>query len=165
VSQPTLSPDERDALRAVVRQVLRDALPDGLAGPGPQSPADDTDPLVGRSLHDTSVAAGGAGAAESVVLRSDADLQAFVGRLLALFENPKKRADLRAGRLRFTLATSSVPGQPVPTRRIEKGAVTETQVKDAARAGASLVLGRRAVLTPLARDRARALGVTVEKES
>jgi hypothetical protein len=49
-------------------------------------------------------------------------------------------------------------------RRIERGAVTERMVRDAARAGERLVLGRGAVLTPLARDRARADGVEIEKE-
>ena len=51
-----------------------------------------------------------------------------------------------------------------PARRIEHGAVTEKVVRDAARAGQRLVLGPRAVLTPLARDRARASGVPIEKE-
>ena len=37
-------------------------------------------------------------------------------------------------------------------------------IRDAARAGQRLVLGRGAVLTPLARDRARASGVQIEKE-
>jgi hypothetical protein len=49
-------------------------------------------------------------------------------------------------------------------QRVEKGAVTERTVAAAAQAGASLVLGPRAVLTPLARDKARALGVPVRKE-
>jgi hypothetical protein len=49
-------------------------------------------------------------------------------------------------------------------RRVEKGAVTERMVAAAARDGAALVLGPRAVLTPLARDKARALGVPVQKE-
>ena len=49
-------------------------------------------------------------------------------------------------------------------QRIEKGAVTERMVAAAAKAGAALVLGPRAVLTPLARDKARALGVPVQKE-
>jgi len=49
-------------------------------------------------------------------------------------------------------------------RRIERGAVTEVVVMAAARAGERLVLGRGAVLTPLARDRARASGVPIEKE-
>jgi len=35
---------------------------------------------------------------------------------------------------------------------------------DAAAAGARLVLAPRAVLTPMARDRARSLGVEIEKE-
>jgi hypothetical protein len=51
-----------------------------------------------------------------------------------------------------------------PARRIERGAVTEKVVRDAARAGERLVLGRGAVLTPLARDRARASGVEITKE-
>ena len=49
-------------------------------------------------------------------------------------------------------------------QRVEKGAVTERMVAAAAKAGAALVLGPRAVLTPLAKDKARALGVPVQKE-
>jgi hypothetical protein len=49
-------------------------------------------------------------------------------------------------------------------RRIERGAVTEAMINRAAQAGERLVLGRGAVLTPLARDRARASGVPIEKE-
>jgi hypothetical protein len=37
-------------------------------------------------------------------------------------------------------------------------------VRDAAKARERLVLGRAAVLTPLARDRARSSGVEIEKE-
>ena len=55
-------------------------------------------------------------------------------------------------------------GESAPVRRIERGAVTEAVIKAAARAGERLVLGRGAVLTPLARDRARASGVPIEKE-
>ena len=82
----------------------------------------------------------------------------------------------RSGRKRFRLATARTapePAAPVhgaeragdsPVRRIERGAVTEAVVSQAARAGERLVLGRGAVLTPLARDRARASGVPIEKE-
>jgi len=48
--------------------------------------------------------------------------------------------------------------------RIERGAVTERAVIKAAADGARLLLGRGAVLTPLARDKARSLGVEIEKE-
>ena len=104
---------------------------------------------------------------ETVSVRTDRELAAFVTRLLHLVENPRRRDDLRTGRLRFRLAPGGAAGAPVsarPVHRIDKGAVTEATVRDAARAGARLVLGRRAVLTPLARDRARAAGVEIEKE-
>ena len=108
----------------------------------------------------------GAVAVETVSLRTDQELAAFVTRLLHLFENPRRRDDLRSGRLRFRLAPGAggAAGSAQPVQRIDKGAVTEAAVRDAARAGARLVLGRRAVLTPLARDRARAAGVEIEKE-
>jgi hypothetical protein len=70
--------------------------------------------------------------------------------------------DIRAGRLRFTLgrAAGSSPG----VVRVAHGAVTERKVKQAADAGARLVLGPGAVLTPLAREKARALGIDIERE-
>jgi hypothetical protein len=136
---------ELEELRALVREVIRDVLPKGL-------------PVT-----------------ETVNLSTDEDLAAFVKRLLDL--DPDQREELRSGRKRFRLATSSalpVPagaangaeraGESAPVRRIERGAVTEAAINAAARAGERLVLGRGAVLTPLARDRARASGVQIEKE-
>jgi hypothetical protein len=98
-----------------------------------------------------------------VRLASDEELHEFVLQVIALADNPKRRRDLLAGRLRFTLGPARGP-QGLADHRIEKGAVTERAVQAAASAGARLVLGPRAVLTPLARDRARALGVPIEKE-
>ncbi len=138
-----------DELRALVREVLRDVLPNGLTG------------------------------TETVNLSTDEGLAAFVTRLLDL--DPDQREELRSGRKRFRLAAPSAAAAaaPVPAgaahgaeragesalvRRIERGAVTEAVIKAAARAGQRLVLGRGAVLTPLARDRARASGVQIEKE-
>jgi hypothetical protein len=128
---------ELDELRALVREVIRDVLPKGLL------------------------------MTETVNLSTDEDLAAFVQRLLDL--DPEQREELRSGRKRFRLAvppgpgTAAGPGGP-PVCRIERGAVTEAVVNQAARAGQRLVLGRGAVLTPLARDRARASGVQIEKE-
>ena len=133
---------ELDELRALVREVIRDVLPKGL-------------PMT-----------------ETVNLSTDEDLAAFAKRLLDL--DLEQREELRSGRKRFRLATAP-PGVPPgpgpapgsggpPVRRIEHGAVTEAVIKAAARAGERLVLGRGAVLTPLARDRARASGVQIEKE-
>jgi hypothetical protein len=138
---------ELEELRALVREVIRDVLPQGLE------------------------------VTETVNLSTDEDLTAFVKRLLDL--DPAQREEFRSGRKRFRLAspqTRSVPagagqsngaeraGPSAPVRHIERGAVTEAVIAAAARAGERLVLGRGAVLTPLARDRARASGVPIEKE-
>ncbi len=101
--------------------------------------------------------------ARPVRLATDEELHEFVLHVIALAGNPKRRRDLLAGRLRFTLAPAGTPAGAAD-HRVEKGAVTERAVQAAASAGARLVLGPRAVLTPLARDRARALGVPIEKE-
>jgi hypothetical protein len=148
---------DADLLRTLVREALREVLPAaGVAPPAAgAAPAQEGPVFTARD---------GVESVETVSLRTDQELAAFVSRLLHLFENPKHRGDLRAGRLRFRLAPSGAAGSTRPAHRIEKGAVTEAAVRDAARAGARLVLGRRAVLTPLARDRARASGVEIEKE-
>ncbi len=162
------------AVRAVIREVLAELLPETLAAasandtgqpagrpgaiqPGPGQPGVAQPGLAYTVREDVQ-------SVETVSLRTDADLGAFVRHLLQLFESPKHRDALRSGRLRFRLAPAALPGSALPAHRVEKGAVTEAMVGDAARAGARLVLGRRAVLTPLARDRARAAGVEIEKE-
>ena len=147
-------------LRAAVREVLREVLPaDVVAGGTAPAPRGD------------------------VVLATDSDLTSFVRRVAALCEDPQQRAAFQDGRHGFRLA-GSPPGletvaarpprptegtvasrPPRPTEvRIERGAVTERAVVKAAADGARLLLGRRAVLTPLAKDKARSLGVEIEKE-
>jgi hypothetical protein len=147
-----------EAIRALVREVLSELLPAnaadvvGRAGYGPAQPG-----LAHAVTEDVE-------SVEVVSIRSDADLAGFVMHLLHLFENPKHRDALRSGRLRFRLAATAMPGSVQPSHRVEKGAVTEAMVAAAAKAGARLVLGPRAVLTPLGRDRARAAGVEIVKE-
>lgn len=107
--------------------------------------------------------------AEAITLDSDADLQRFVASLLRRFENPRERRALRSGAVRFTLRRTPAAGRDggvpaPPAMHFDKGAVTERIVREAAAAGARLVLARRAVLTPLARDQARALRVAIERE-
>jgi hypothetical protein len=131
----------------------------------------DTTPAIGApQARQLAPAAGpGSGAVVEVVdLRSDADLDAFVRSLVHRFENPRDRMAIRSGKLRFrlgmTAAASTAAPAAAPAIRIERGAVTERAVRDAAAQGARLVLAPRAVLTPMARDRARSLGVEIEKE-
>ena len=90
------------------------------------------------------------------------ELRALVREVLRDELRAVVREVLRDG---LPAAAGSANGTGTGTvQRIEKGAVTERMVAAAAKAGAALVLGPRAVLTPLARDKARALGVPVQKE-
>ena len=138
---------DRDQLRALVREVVRDAVS------GIQTAHQPTGPLAADEKARTDI----------VRITTDQDLAAFVRQLLRLFENPKTRADLRNGRLSFRLAGSGGTGQAA-THRIDSGAVTERHIADLAASGGVLVLGRKAVLTPLGREKARALGITIRKE-
>lgn len=167
----------REELRALVREVVRDAVGNlgGLnavtapqtpkpAPPPPPAPATIAEQI---GLEPTGPrAAEGRNRTETVRLNSDKDLDTFVRKLLRLFESPKTRADLKAGRLSFRLTPGPGAGPgtgtgPV-THRIDSGAVTERHIADLA--GGTLVLGPRAVLTPLAREKARALGIVIQKE-
>lgn len=155
-------------LRAIVREALSElmpevtqSLPSAVSDKSSSASAQRSAPVderEGFTLSET------ARDIETVSLRNDAELHAFVTRLLHLFENPKKRDELRQGQLRFTLGAQSAASTSQAVHRIERGAVTEATVKQAAASGAKLLLSQQAVLTPLARDRARALGVTIEKE-
>ena len=157
MSSPEPSGWSVEELRAAIRSVLRDVLPAaGIPTPGGQ-------PLIGESGTD--------GAIEAVRVGDDGELNALVRRIAALCEEPAQRAALRDGRRRYRLlqgadapATPRRPGAGDRVLRVEQGAVTERRVQQAANEGARLMIGRRAVLTPLARDRVRTLGVVVERE-
>jgi len=176
------SPVAPDALRELVREVLREVLPAGQprsssSVPPASAPASKPASVPAASPVEPATAPGNsAGVAapadstaarddgvQTVRLSTDEELHAFVLRVLRLADNPQRRRDILGGRLRFTLGAVG-PARPAVVQRVDKGAVTERAVSAAAAAGARLVLGRRAVLTPLARDKARALGVHVEKE-
>jgi hypothetical protein len=155
---------EREAARELIRELLAEALaaPNGEAGGA--APAVYPPPPV-AAVHRPSTWA--APAAEPVTLRTDGDLDRFVLALLARFEDPSQREAIRAGRVRFTLGQGGGRAEPAAAGgviRIDRGAVTERKVQEAAKAGARLVLGPGAVLTPLAREKARALGLEIERE-
>jgi hypothetical protein len=117
---------------------------------------------------------------EVVTIDTDDDLMQFVRQLLSRIANPRDRLAIHTGKLRFTLRSGSgsgsgsdsgsrpgLPAGAAPTgqvTRIAKGAVTERVIRDVADAGTRLVLAPGTVLTPLARERAQALGVEIERE-
>lgn len=161
-------------------EVIGDRPPARASEPRPQ-PRGSASPAASRSAATFSSpstglapSAGAASAArvQAVTIDTDDDLERFVRELATRMENPRERRAIRAGRLRFALrrwvatpeaAPSAPPDAELAPARVVKGAVTERAVRTAAAEGARLVLGRGAVLTPLARDCARALGVEIER--
>lgn len=93
---------------------------------------------------------------ESVRLSSDADLAAFVARLT----QPATLEAVRAGKLRFAL--QQVAALPAPASTALDGVITEQKIDKFAGQGV-LLLAPGAVLTPLARDKARRLGLKIER--
>ena len=152
---------EREEARKLVRELLQEALGNGNGLPATVPP-----PPV-AAVHRPStwtqpaapgeVIGGGAASTrtELVRLENDDDLAAFVRSVL------DQSDAIRQGRLRFTLG-GGTPSAGV--FRVAHGAVTERTIKKAAETGGRLVLGPGAVLTPLAREKARALGIDIERE-
>ncbi len=154
-----------DDLRALVREVLLEALPGAHRTEPAAPPADPADPADVRW----------------VVVGGDDDLDELVRTVARECADPERREELATGSVRYRLAPGpDQPDQPDmpdeagevdegeetggPVLRVERGAVTERHVREASRTGARIVAARGAVLTPLARDRARSSGVDIEKE-
>ena len=132
----TLKPDMANELRHMVRDVLREVM----AQRGQQPPH-------------------GGAAVEAVRLTTDHELAAFVARLM----EPATAEKVRAGQLRFTLGSHTpAAAAPAPAAATLTGVVTEQKIDQLKSAG-RLVLAPGAVLTPLARDRARKLGLAIER--
>lgn len=93
------------------------------------------------------------GGTEAVRIGNDNDLAAFVSRIM----QPATLDAVRAGKLRFTLVGGSVVAAGALS-----GVITEQRIDKLAGSG-TLVLEANAVLTPLARDKARRLGLKIER--
>ena len=173
-----MNDEARDLLKQLLAEIGTEsaiASRDSLSAPGngnaptPQVPAPPVAAVLRPSTWSRPPAPGevigdGVGArVELVRIAGDADLDAFVRMVLA------RSDEIRAGAVRFSLGGAAMSGAgaaapPAGVVRVDRGAVTERIVKQAADAGARLVLAPRAVITPLAREKARALGVEIERE-
>ena len=105
--------------------------------------------LLHEALAKRNTASGGV---ETVRLANDGDLAAFVARITG----PAMLDAVRQGKLRFSLQGGSAPDAALD------GVITEQKLDSFAGTG-TLVLGSGAVLTPLARDKARRLGLKIER--
>ena len=116
-------------------------------------------------------------AEERIAIANDADLIGFARRVLSLAGDPAKAREIAAGRYPFRLerpttaqasaapAPRAAPAAPpaVQSHRIDSGVITESTLKKLPRGLSRLVLGPGVTVTPLAKDRARALGLTFER--
>ena len=144
-------------IRALIRQVLREEL--GALG----AARPDAAPQVRQ---------------ETVSIASDADLAAFVRRILALAADGRARAEIEGGRHVFRLADAAgfrhAPAgaeayeRPLPRPgsspvSFERGLVNEREIRDLP-AGTTVVRVAKTVrLTPLAQDEARRRGIKIER--
>lgn len=104
-----------------------------------------------------------------VRIASDADLAAFAKQVLSLANDPATRSAIANGSYRFKLEggapagpTSSAPAASTSSR-IEKGVVTETMLLKLPKGTKRLQVGAGVSVTPLARDKAGSLGITIER--
>lgn len=134
--------EEREGLRALVREVIREALAEKKRGGAlPVPPA----------------------TVERVRISSDADLEAFVRRVAGLMRDRTSAEQIEQGKLRFSLADGSGAGEAEEVRGMRSGLISERTI-EGLEAGETLRLAKGAVVTPLARDRARQRRIKLERE-
>ncbi|HVZ00582.1 MAG TPA: hypothetical protein VHA35_13825 [Dongiaceae bacterium] len=137
---------DRNELRALIRDVISTELAAVKAERAPQAPA----------------------AEHRVRIASDADLAAFARQVLALAGDANVQKKIAAGTYPFRLdgASGAAPGS-MPSSggaaRIDKGVVTEGALLKLPRGTRRLQIGAEVSVTPLARDKASSLGITIER--
>lgn len=145
-------------LRAMVRDLLRDAL--------------------ARSDHGKTEK--GVANTRQVSLATDKDVADFVTLLIGMVDDPATADAVRNGDITFTIASNAHPAAPVagttarprivPAAGLAEdktstlgGIITEARINKLAGPG-TVLLSPDAVITPLARDRARSLGLKFERK-
>jgi hypothetical protein len=170
-----------DEIRHMVRELLRDAV---AAGGADVNPPQETPAArvrsgdVGGLAERVRAALGSGGGGIEIAIAGDSDLNAFAQQVALCALERDLLGAIASNRVRFRLAAgggggrqeavlakqASPPAAPAKdgdAYHWERGLLNETKVTEIARTHAKLVLGRRALLTPLAWDRARSLGLQV----
>ena len=106
-----------------------------------------------------------------VRIASDADLAAFAKQVLALASDPNAQRKIAAGTYGFKLEAGHAPAtaaataatSPGGSARIDRGVVSETALAKLPKGTRRLQIGAGVSVTPLARDRAHNLGITIER--
>jgi len=160
MTEPTMGdPATAGLMRDVIREVLREVVADQVATTVRGLPA--------------------AATGDVVTVRTQDDLDAVIRRVLDDARSAGRRRAIETGQVRFVLespassARSGSASSPVSQRGsgsgghhvVEQGVLTERKVIAASKAGSAIVVTSKVVITPLARERARALGVEIQREN
>ncbi len=179
----------QDEIRRMVRELLRDAVAGSGAGSAPAKEVAATPAMPTRAAEvgglservRAALASGGGGGGIEIAVASDSDLNAFAQQVALCALERDLLGAIASNRVRFRLAggggpraapaekaaaEKAAPGAASPVKdgdayHWEQGLLSETKITEIARSHAKLVLGRQALLTPLAWDRARSLGLQV----
>ena len=107
---------------------------------------------------------------EQVTIANDGDLQNFALKVLAHAADAKLRDDIEQGRLQFRLAGAgaqtaqgAAPAAQGGVATFETGIMSERQVDRLPKDTRKLRITKRVRLTPLARDRLRQRGISIER--
>jgi hypothetical protein len=140
----------------VLAQIVREVLAEELA-------------RLGKTKRGTAEA--GASREITVAVADDKDLQDLVRRIIALCEQPEELQRLKSGKIVFRLSgmktgqttADAPPAASGAAAHIENGLLTERQVDRLAPGTKTVVLGKAVRTTPLARDRLRQRGISIER--
>lgn len=155
---------DREELRQLVRQALRETLGAGAgaASKAPPGLIDDMRAALSR----------GKPARVPVAVGNAADLDRFAREILHAADHSDLKAAIAAGDICFEPAAGDgrkpkFGGEP-PVKRdageLEAGVLSETRVVELARTGRRILIGRKVVVTPLAREKARQLKVELVRQ-
>jgi hypothetical protein len=143
---------DREMLRSIVREALREAL-------GGARDAREVAKALSIDLEPAQVV-------EFVSFDNDTDIRSFVNRVLDMAADPQTHTALRDGRIVFKLSSQASGNRADSTiNRFDKGALTEASIIKAAESGSTLIVGWKVVVSSLAREKARDLGITIIRES
>jgi hypothetical protein len=169
---------DREELRTLVRQALKEALGGGSGGiakaateparpeaAGPPAPAK---PRAGFAATLRAALAKGRPARVAVAVKSAEDVGRFARDIAEASGHPDLKAAILSGDIAFditgTAASAAKAGPAAGAYEMTSGVLSETKIVEIARTHRKIVVGGDVVLTPLARDKAREMKVELTRQ-
>ena len=145
----------QNLVREVISEVIADKMPKEPERIQSQPPSNTGKPIV-----------------EEVTINNDDELNQFVKYLLALSKNEATWVAVEKGIWKFRLNrqistddNKANPGASRKTKQVEKGLLSENLITAFFKEGFNhIVMGKSVVFTPLGKEKARQLGILIERE-